>query len=406
MTKGNQELILKALERLEAYIISEGYRGYDPFDGLMSPILHLPFLRSSKPVRFVTQQVLKRVPFNVRPLIGIRKGLNPVTLGLCIQSFTYLAEVFREKKDFYLMEIRKCLKYLKELRSPGYSNACWGYDFDWEARYAKIPAFAPTVVATGIIENALYEYYLSFRDEEAKDLILSAAEFVEHDLNRTHKGDGFCFSYSPNDNQIVFNATMKGARILSHAYAISRDGKYAETAERTVRFVVDHQNEDGSWYYSFQDARRWIDNFHTAYVLDCMKDYCDVVADDVTQACLARGLKFYEESFFTDDGVTKYYHDSVYPVDSTAAAQSLLTLCRFGGIDAAQRTAEWMIVNMQDPSGYFYYQKMRFLTNRISYMRWSNAWMFAGLTYLLTKLKCVDVHDMPSHEKFDISQKN
>jgi len=404
--RGEQEIIPIAIGKLQEYIISEEYRGYDPFDGLMSPILRLPILRSNKPIRLVAQQVLKRVPVNIRQLIGIGKGLNPVTLGLSIQAFTYLAQVFEEKKGFYLTEIKKCLEYLKELRSPGYSNVCWGYDFDWEARYIKIPAFTPTVVATGIIANALYEYYLSFRDEEAKGLILSAANFVEHDLNRTPEGDKFCFSYSPKDNQMVYNATMKGARILSHAYAISGERKYIETAKRTVEFVVSYQNEDGSWYYSFQDARRWIDNFHTAYVLDCMKDYCGITDDDVVRASLARGLKFYEERFFMDNGIPKYYHDRTYPVDTTAAAQSLLTLCRFGRIDVARKIAEWMIINMQDTSGYFYYQKTSSYTNRISYMRWSNAWMFVGLTYLLTKLKCIDVQDVPSREKFYFSKKN
>ena len=42
------------------------------------------------------------------------------------------------------------------------------------------------------------------------------------------------------------------------------------------------------------------------------------------------------------------------------------------------------IRHMQDPSGYFYYQKHRFYTNKISYMRWSNAFMFNALSlYLL-----------------------
>jgi len=43
-----------------------------------------------------------------------------------------------------------------------------------------------------------------------------------------------------------------------------------------------------------------------------------------------------------------------------------------------------MIVNMQAPEGFFYFQKHRWYTNRIPYMRWGQAWAFHALTeYLL-----------------------
>ena len=45
--------------------------------------------------------------------------------------------------------------------------------------------------------------------------------------------------------------------------------------------------------------------------------------------------------------------------------------------------AEYMIANLQDAKGYFYFRKYAYKTEKISFMRWSNAWMFAGLTELL-----------------------
>ena len=44
----------------------------------------------------------------------------------------------------------------------------------------------------------------------------------------------------------------------------------------------------------------------------------------------------------------------------------------------------WTLRKMQSRKGFFYYQKNRFLTNRISYMRWAQAWMFYALSeYIL-----------------------
>jgi len=34
---------------------------------------------------------------------------------------------------------------------------------------------------------------------------------------------------------------------------------------------------------------------------------------------------------------------------------------------------------MQDNSGYFYYQKHKYFTNKISYIRWGQAWMMLAL---------------------------
>jgi hypothetical protein len=44
---------------------------------------------------------------------------------------------------------------------------------------------------------------------------------------------------------------------------------------------------------------------------------------------------------------------------------------------------QWTATHMWDSRGFFYFQKLPYYTNRISYMRWSQAWMLLALsTYL------------------------
>ncbi len=86
---------------------------------------------------------------------------------------------------------------------------------------------------------------------------------------------------------------------------------------------------------------------------------------------------------FFDDMISKYYDNSLYPIDSTALAQSILTLTRFSEYELAEKIALWAIQNMQSKKGYFYYQNHKLLKNKISYMRWSNAWMLLALSKLL-----------------------
>src|SRR5438034_1776040 len=82
---------LGAALRTESYVFAEGFRGHDPYDALLSPIFRLPLLRSLKIPRLAAQQALRRLPVNIRPLLGIPRGLNPVTLGLAVEAYAYLA---------------------------------------------------------------------------------------------------------------------------------------------------------------------------------------------------------------------------------------------------------------------------------------------------------------------------
>ncbi|MGC8859548.1 MAG: hypothetical protein ACP5P3_10655, partial [Ignavibacteria bacterium] len=113
------DFIKEVICRLENHIVSENYAGYDPYDALSSPIFKLPILRSNKLVRFGVQQLFRRIPINLRPILKIKKAVNPVTLGLCIQAYGYLLKIFPEKYDYYISEINKLLNWLINLSSKG-----------------------------------------------------------------------------------------------------------------------------------------------------------------------------------------------------------------------------------------------------------------------------------------------
>jgi hypothetical protein len=377
--------LLSGFERLVHYIESEDYSGYDPYDGLRSPLFRLPLLRTNKPIRFLSQQLIKRCPFNPRPVLGIRKSCNPVTLGLCIQGYVSMLSLYREKKRQLLDKIELLMTRLENSIASGYHGACWGYDFDWEARYATIPAYQPTVVATGIITNALFQYYLVSGSHRAIQLCQSAAEFVVNDLNQiTFSDNSLCFSYSPFDRQTVFNASLKGVRLLSQVYSVTNRDEYRKLAARAVAFVIRHQQADGSWSYAASGKGHWIDNYHTGYVLDCLDDYEKYCKDSSVSSYKKKGFDFYQQHFIMADGHPRFYHNNPYPVDCTAAAQSILTLCRFGAVELATRVGHFMLKTMQHPQGYFYFRKYRFYVQRTSFMRWSQAWMMAALAHLMT----------------------
>lgn len=381
-----QEKIRGSLLSLEQYIRAQDYTGYDPYDALTSPLFRLPVLRKVWLPRFVSQQILKRVPLNFRALLRIPRGRNPVTFALCLHGYTSLASGFPEEKEQWHKQADSCVDEIERLQSRGYSGSCWGYDFDWEDRHARTPAFTPTIVATGIVTNSLFRYYQATGSERPFELCRSAKEFVMKDLKKSWKNGTFCYSYSPGDSRSVLNATMKGARLLAQVFSVTGEQNLVDEARNTVAYALGEQRESGAWEYARADGQNWVDNFHTGYLLDCLDEFVRLTHADDYRSSLSRGWHYYEQNFFGAEGVPKYYDTATYPVDSTAAAQSILTLCRFGRLDLALRVALWMIDRMQDPRGYFYYQMRKRYTNKIPYMRWSNAGMFAALSILLMHL--------------------
>lgn len=378
--------IFYSLGKIKEYIEKNNYEGFDPYDGLTSPIFRLPIFRSNKIIRFGSQQFVKRFPINIRPFLFIQKGLNPVTIGLSLQAYSYLYKNNDTLRNEYLNKIKFLINELEGMSCEGFSNSCWGYDFDWEARYAKIKANRPTVVATAIITNALFLAYKVVNIKKAKKLVISAADFVLNDLNIIWEDDCICFSYSPYDKQKVFNASIKGARILIQAYSISGNKNYLKYATKAVKFVINNQALNGSWYYSLNKNGKWVDNYHTGYILDCLYDYQTLSNDNSFNDNLSSGYTFYKNSFITKDGIPKFYHNKIFPIDCTAASQFILTLTKFRDFDTAMKVSEWMISNMQKKNGSFKFRKFKYYSINTSFMRWSNAWMFASFSYLYCRL--------------------
>jgi hypothetical protein len=75
-------------------------------------------------------------------------------------------------------------------------------------------------------------------------------------------------------------------------------------------------------------------------------------------------------------------------VDIHSPAQLIITASKLGKFienkDLIDKVLNWTIENMQAKKGYFFYQKKKYSTSRIPYMRWAQAWMFYAMSeYLL-----------------------
>ena len=233
------------------------------------------------------------------------------------------------------------------------------------------------------------EAYEITREKNFLDVALSAADFVINDLHRTKCNDGFLFSYSPlRGNDTVFNASLLGSRLLSYCYHYTQKEEYKEAARISVLACCNAQQKNGAWVYGMLPVQSWIDSFHTGYNLDGLMAYEQLTGDKSFYSALEKGFQFYITHFFEEDGTPKYFHNKTYPIDIHCPGQLLITLARLDKYGEygmlADKVLVWTLENMQDREGYFYYQLKPGISSKISYMRWSNAFMFHAMSsYLL-----------------------
>ena len=82
--------------------------------------------------------------------------------------------------------------------------------------------------------TALMEAYEITKHTKYLEVALSAADFIIKDLHRTSYKEGFLFSYSPlQGNDTVFNASLRGARLLSFCYHYTSKEEYRKLAVQT-----------------------------------------------------------------------------------------------------------------------------------------------------------------------------
>ncbi len=371
-----------AVDGLLRFVESCDYAGYDPYDALNSPLIRLIGSRS-KWTRIAFTQLLRRSPVNLRPLLGVKKGHNPKGIGLFLWGYSKLFKLYGREED--LDKIRYLLDLLDRLKSTGCSGNAWGYNFDWQSRAFLRPKGVPTIVNSSFIGHALLDCYAYTGLQQALDLAVPIKDFILNDLHRTTERDAFCFSYTPVDTDVVHNANMLGASILIRLSEHAEDSRCEEAALSSLAFSMRYQRDDGSWYYGNTWSYRWIDSFHTGFNLQALQYF---IREGYGQLCRPHydlGLKYYVEHFFLPGGAAKYYDDHTFPIDIHSPCQAIIVLAGAGRHHAALAAdiLRWMLRNMWSPKGYFYFRKGRVLTNKICYMRWSQAWAFHALTSYL-----------------------
>jgi hypothetical protein len=390
MISTDTDILFHVLEQVK----KKDYSGWEKFDALNSPFLRFISLNSAW-LRFLYIQGVKEMPFNIRPVFGVRKTRNQKGMALFARAYLFLYETTGNKE--YLDEAERLIAWLLENPSPGQKNLCWGYSFIWQ----DVPPFCqkidePNIVVTCFVGESLVHAYKLTQKKEYLDALNSIADFITKDIPvkaETETERAVSYILTPV-NYTVLNVQVMSASLLAKIEKLTVNPELAIIAKKQVNYLMGKQTEYGAWYYTWPHNKSYIrhDNYHTGGILDNLLEYIETTGDKSLFEKYKQGLEYYRKNLFEKDGAPRWMNDRKFPHDIHGAAQGIISFTKASKyfpehLQWADTIAEWTFNNLYRKKQHdFIYRKGRFYKWNYSLIRWCNGWMCRALAeYYYTK---------------------
>ncbi|MGR5130760.1 aspartate-semialdehyde dehydrogenase [Vibrio alfacsensis] len=362
------------------------FAGYDPFDSLNSVFFtQLPRLKKGI-FGLAWIQFNKRSIINFRPLLGVPKKRNPKGVALFLMGL--LEDYQRTNDAVYLNQAIELGDWLLTQQSDKneWKHACWGYHFDWKARAFFVPTGKPNVITTIYVAQALYALSEITSENKYREPALDSANFIVKILYTELDGRQY-FAYIPGEDAFVHNASLWGAAWVARVASLTHNDQYRDLALNVAHQSVTEQQPNGSWVYGARHHHQFIDGFHTGYNLEALHLLSESLQIKDFDEAIEKGLSYYKEHLFEVDGTAKYYNTNKYPLDMHSVSQAIFTLIKVGRTDDdlafTKKVVNKSIESLYIPDKkHFSYQKHRYFSNNINYIRWTQAWVYYSFSFL------------------------
>ncbi len=380
--------LVRGLAAIEAWGHERQWVGPDPYEGLNATRFVGP-LKQTRLGRQLLVQAVKRSPLDLRPLLGVPPGLNAAALAWVTSS--YALDGFLPE-DLRMARLEECIQRLQRLRLNRFEEACWSYHWDLQTRVFFYPKTDPNTIATSFAAMAFLDAYERTGEPHLLEVAMSSGDFFLRRVPQTKAEGGAYFGYLVGDRSPIHNANLLACAVLARLARHGGPPRLKAAARAGVGFALAHQRPDGSWPYGEKPDLKWVDNFHTGYVLDSLMICHEAGIDDRIPSALERALDHYRRKLFLSDGTPKYFADSVYPIDAQSIAQGIQTLALASTYDPANADLAWKVYRygrrrMRRADGTYFFQRRRFWKNPTTHVRWVMAPMMLGLTHLLRTTK-------------------
>ena len=309
-----------------------------------------------------------------------------------------------------LSQLENAVHFLTELkrsRCRDFKEYCWGYPFNWVWRGGIAKEQTPLITTTPYVYEAFFQVFQLEPREEWKAILESIARHARFDIKdfRTSEAASSC-SYSPFGEGGVINAAAYRAFLLTSASRIFSNDDYWRVAERNLNFVLETQNQDGSWYYAVDGVRDFVDHFHTCFVMKALAKVHGLTAHEGCLKALSKGVSYYLNNLFDEDGLPKPFSKAprltVYKRELYDCAECInLCLLLRDRFPVLGKTLEEVVGHVLEAwvkrDGSFRSRKLHLGWDNVPMHRWGQSQMFRSLAfYLFESIKARTQRDQRS----------
>jgi hypothetical protein len=310
-------------------------------------------------------------------------------------GFAFLANIYQTEK--YYRRAVHFLEVLMETRCKGYEDYCWGYPFDWETRTGTIREGTPLITTLPYVYEAFSQVYAIDKDQRWLQVMRSAAEhaFTSYKDIETAPDAASCgYTPAPDDPGGVVNASAYRAFLLTKAGIELSKQEYLDVARRNLNFVLASQNENGSWFYSTEGARDFVDHFHTCFVLKALAKIEQLTGCPRCQSAVEKGVNYYVTSLFDPNGLPRPFSKAprltVYRRELYDYAECINLAVLLGGhfsnLDSIlSDVVADLLTRWQKSDGSFRARELLVGWDNVPMHRWAQAQVFRSLCFLLSR---------------------
>jgi hypothetical protein len=319
----------------------------------------------------------------------------PIADAHYAMGFGFLTELYG--KEIHYRRAVHFLEVLMETRCRRYEDYCWGYPFHWVTRTGTIREGTPLITTLPYVYEAFSQVYGIDKDQRWLRVMRSIAEhaFTSYRDVETAADAASCgYTTSPHDPAGVVNASAYRAFLLTKAGIELSRQEYLDVARRNLNFVLASQNEDGSWFYSTDGARDFVDHFHTCFVLKALAKIEQLTGCPRCQSAIERGVNYYVTSLFDANRLpmpfSKAPRLTVYRRELYDYAECINLAVLLGGrsskLDAIlSSVVADLFTRWHKPDGSFRARELLVGWDNVPMHRWAQAQMFRSLCFLRSR---------------------
>ena len=315
----------------------------------------------------------------------------PIADAHYAMGFAFLSGALEERR--YYERAVHFLEVLKETRSPGYEHYCWGYPFNWETKRGTMWQATPLITTVPYVYEAFREVYRIDEEPRWRDIMHSIAEHAVEDygdFKTSANASSVCYKPGPENSSGVINASAYRAFLLTAASIDFSQENYRKIADRNLNFVLQSQNSDGSWPYSTDEDRLFVDHFHTCFVLKALAKIEAVAKNPDCTKAIERGVDYYVKNLFDEEGLPKPFSRrprmTVYRRELYDYAECINVGVLLAGRFPALDEIISRVINLdgwQKVDGSFRSRQLLLGWDDVPMHRWAQSQLFRSLCFLL-----------------------